>query len=361
MLRKNPAHPATRSIDPADFTFAPVPKVPVPPNADDTPAGRAAAAAAAPAAQPPVQQAQAPTPPAAPTAPTAPVQPAAPEPQRRQTVLTPEEIAELSRRTEAAEARLASMPDEAEIERRVRAEISAQVDPELERLKRELDARDTELSEHRKRQRQQDLDNLVQFDPTQLGDLDPEVARAVADRVLKPTIDRVRQAMDQEVSRVSEDLQALRRAQESRFEEMDQREKRQLRIETNRRLLEAVPDFEALRNTTAFKEFDARTPPGGRRTFGEEMAEAYRVGDVDYIVKQVEIFKQGRPRLSDVADVDLTNTNTPAQPAADSEKRYTYADLQDASDKYRRGLMKREDFRRFRESFEAAEKAGRVS
>ena len=160
-LRKNPAHPAAAALMDADFAM---PAVSVSPSS---------AAAAAPAQTPPAPVST-PTP-AQPQAPAAPAsQPAA------QPVLSKDEVTELQARlAQRDDALLRLQSDNAAAIAKAREEEQAKAEtfysPELERLKAELAANAEKLSRYEGEQRQRDLDNLTEFDVTQLDNIETVV------------------------------------------------------------------------------------------------------------------------------------------------------------------------------------------
>ena len=346
-LRKNPVHPSARAAstvdegnnappsggDPQEMSFS------APPAIQQAPAQQA------PAQQAPAQQAPAQQAPAQQAAPAA-------------TSLTAAEIAELNRRMTAAEAeRDQALAAAAERTRQVEQNGLA----EIAELRRQLELRQSELQTYQTQATERELADMMQIDRSALSHLDAETADELTQNVLRPVLERVQKSMASRMEQVSNSVTQLQTEFQRRYQDMSDREKTERRIRINERLLHAVPDFEALNQTAAFNEFKKRVPPGGRQSFGDAMTDAYQAGDVDYIVEQVNVFRSGRPRLSDVADIDLSREAAVQAQAPGNEPRYTYKDLDDAKIKFQRGLMDRKTFRQFMESFEAAERAKRVS
>ena len=232
---------------------------------------------------------------------------------------------------------------------------------EIAELRRQLELRQSELQTYQTQATERELADMMQIDRSALSHLDAETADELTQNVLRPVLERVQKSMASRMEQVSNSVTQLQTEFQRRYQDMSDREKTERRIRINERLLHAVPDFEALNQTAAFNEFKKRVPPGGRQSFGDAMTDAYQAGDVDYIVEQVNVFRSGRPRLSDVADIDLSREAAVQAQAPGNEPRYTYKDLDDAKIKFQRGLMDRKTFRQFMESFEAAERAKRVS
>lgn len=340
MLRKNPVHPAAR--DAASHT-------PQDPNqpASTEPKEVSFSAPDAPAPAPaPITQTQS-APPAQPVAPS----------------LTAAEVAEMRRQMVELEGERTRLQQAAEDRERA-AELRAmqQSNAQIEELRRQLDAQKNELSTFHAQQAERELEDMFKIDRSALSHLDSETADELTNTILKPVMDRVRNSMNSRFAQVNDSVAKLETEFNKRYADLSEKDKTAARVRINERLLHAIPDFEALNATAAFGEFKKRVPPGGRQSFGDAMTDAYQAGDVDYIVEQVKVFRDGRPRLTDVADVDLSRESSiQAQSPSQDTARYTYRDLDEAKTKFQRGVMDRQTYRKFLESFQAAEKAGKVS
>lgn len=327
-LRKNPAHPAARAAEEHN-TAAPAP-------------------AAAPAAvDPPATPVDAPAPPAAP-------------------VLTAEEILRLQQRLAVSEREAAEfkrrIPEVEAEAAQAASRARAELDPELERLRADLAARDEQMSKLLAEQNQRELDDLLKFDSTTLSNVDPEVARELADKVLKPFMSKVRGAYDTRLQDINQSIERYRSDNDKRFEDMTKAEQARARRDINAALLAKVPDFVELNQSEAFEIYKAQRPDGGRRTIGDELIDAYKEGDVDFIASHVARFQNSKPSIRDVADVDMTNVQASATTAATTDQtKYTYKQLADKKFEFQRGRITRQQFAAWRADFEKAEAEGRVS
>lgn len=262
------------------------------------------------------------------------------------------EAAEFKRRIPEVEAEAAQAAS------RARAEL----DPELERLRADLAARDEQMSKLLAEQNQRELDDLLKFDSTTLSNVDPEVARELADKVLKPFMSKVRGAYDTRLQDINQSIERYRSDNDKRFEDMTKAEQARARRDINAALLAKVPDFVELNQSEAFEIYKAQRPDGGRRTIGDELIDAYKEGDVDFIASHVARFQNSKPSIRDVADVDMTNVQASATTAATTDQtKYTYKQLADKKFEFQRGRITRQQFAAWRADFEKAEAEGRVS
>ena len=133
------------------------------------------------------------------------------------------------------------------------------------------------------------------------------------------------------------------------------------RAEVNRKILDAIPDFVQLKDSSAFQEFMSQRPDGSRQTFGEAISSAYRDGDSEFVINQVRRFQKGRPDLTNVAEVDLTGASAQQAQAPTAKPKYRFTDLGDKKTAYQQGRIDRKEYQAFLAAFEEAEREGRVS
>lgn len=355
-LKKNPVHPSARAAAEFDAESADVAAA-IAPGQSSAPA---VPPAPAPAPAAPVQSAPAPAP--APAAPAGTPAPTDPIPS----VLSAQEIRALQERLDANTAFLARQTAEhAESLERARQEAvaaaQATYNPELERLRAELAANTAKLGEFEAQRRKHELDNLVTFDPAALANVDPDVARELTDTVMRPAVARLRDANEARLEELRKSTEATNQALAKRLDDIAAAEAGRQRGAVNKVILDAVPDFAALRETPAFKEFQSRRPPGGRQTYGDAMIEAYRDGDGQFIVDLIRTFRGERPQINDIAEIDITNVGSVQAQAPQAKAKYTYDQLGDVKVKYQQGRIGRAEFKAFMADFTQAEKEGRVS
>lgn len=148
--------------------------------------------------------------------------------------------------------------------------------------------------------------------------LDDEVLLEIRDRFVKPMADKF--------ERLEERLSQY----ESKFREPTAEETlEQVKQATNKKIVEAIPDFQTVFHSQAFQQRlaqkDNRFPT---KTYGHALQIAYENGDHEFIVKEVKNFLNGgtAPNIGDIADVGATNgvgTTTQQQQAGDT---FTYSD-----------------------------------
>lgn len=344
-LRKNPLHPAHAAANQFDIDNGLTPASATPPGG--APAGFKATTQAAPIQ--PAAPAQVP-------APAAPA-PAAPA----QTVLSAIEVAALQQRLGEQAAALESLRADQE---RQQSRYQSESDTQIASLRAELAARDTRLAELTAMEDQRALDALTRVDVSGLTTLDPEQANELSEKVLSPVIKRVREAFSAQVTELRKEAAASRKENADRLQQIDEEERAKFRRRVNAQLLEAVPDFQALNDTSSFAEYKARRIPHSTQTYGEAMAEAYRLGDVQYMVDRVKEFQRGRPDVSAVAEIDMSGTGGGVNESAQvpsNQPAFTYADYEQMGFEFRRGRVTKAQWQAFETKFREAEKAGRVS
>ena len=353
-LRKNPVHPAATAVVDVDIADPIVAANGIPDQTASPPGGQPATQASPPGGQP-ATQASAPTP-----VPPAPAKP----------VLSSEEITALQARlaradNDSAQARIdqaiAVAKAREEARQEAETELRASMNPELEQLRRDLAARDEALEKFQREALKRDMDNLVQFDPATLQNLDPDVAKELTTSIVRPTMERLKRVVDSELQGIRKAHQAETEKLASRMDAADEARRGRARAAVNSQILAEIPNFVELKDSTAFREFMAKVPDGSRQSYGDAITEAYREGDADFVIKQVRVFQQGRPTLDDVAEVDLTRTGNVQASAPTAKPKYRYADLGEQKTAFQQGRIDRKQYQAFMSSFTEAEKEGRVS
>lgn len=147
--------------------------------------------------------------------------------------------------------------------------------------------------------------------------LDDDVLIEIRDRFVKPMADKF-ERLEQQLAQY-----------DAKFRELTAEEKLdQIKQATNKKIVEAIPDFQTVFNSQAFQqrltEKDSRFPT---KTYGHALQIAYENGDHEFIVKEVKNFLNGgdAQNIGDIADVGATNgVGTTVQPATGD--KFTYSD-----------------------------------
>lgn len=126
----------------------------------------------------------------------------------------------------------------------------------------------------------------------------------------------------------------------------------------DRSVLRNTPDITTMLKSKEGQEFLAQRVPGTRRTRLQELQDAYRDGDDQFITELVGDWKRvGKPQEVPVSDPQRTITNeTPRSPTP--EVRLSEDDVQAAFQKTLAGTMTREDFRKVKAEYERQLKTG---
>lgn len=148
--------------------------------------------------------------------------------------------------------------------------------------------------------------------------VDDDVLLEIRDRFVKPMADKF--------ERLEERLSQY----ETKFKEPTAEEVlARVKQETNKHIVDAIPDFQTIFNSQAFQDRltqkDSRFPT---KTYGHALQIAYENGDHEFIVKEVKNFLSGgtAQTINDIADVGANKgVGTNAQ-LAQTGVQYTYSD-----------------------------------
>lgn len=148
--------------------------------------------------------------------------------------------------------------------------------------------------------------------------LDDDVLLEIRDRFVKPMADKF--------ERLEERLAQY----ETKFREPTAEEAlEQVKQATNKKIVEAIPDFQTVFHSQAFQdrllEKDSRFPT---KTYGHALQIAYENGDHEFIVTEVKNFLNGgtAPSIGDIADVGATNGVGTTSQQKQTGDTFTYSD-----------------------------------
>lgn len=215
---------------------------------------------------------------------------------------------------------------------------------ELEQQLSELKAKLNTQTEEQQADAIRELLDRMEFDSENLDD---EVLLEIKDTFFSPVANKL-DALERKVKQY-----------EAKLRDPTPEEKReQLKQETNRKLVEAIPDFQTIFDSSAFQkrlgEKDNRFPT---KTYGEALQIAYDNGNHEFIVQEVKNFLNGgtAPNISDIADVGASNGVGSKSQAQASEDNYTFT-LDEAVEMLRKtqqGLISRKEYSEYRAKLDA--------
>lgn len=157
-----------------------------------------------------------------------------------------------------------------------------------------------------------------------------------------------------EVDKLKKELETYR----DKFRDPTPEEKQeQIKKQTNKKLVEAIPDFQTIFDSSAFQkrlaEKDSRFPT---KTYGEAMQIAYDNGNHEFIVQEVKNFLNGgtAPNIGDIADVGASNgVGTKSQAQASDGYTFTNEEAIEMLRKNQRGLISRKEYSEYRAKLDA--------
>lgn len=154
--------------------------------------------------------------------------------------------------------------------------------------------------------------------------IDEEVAQEIYNTVLKPELDEIRSAYDQQVSDISGTLTE----QQKRQEEYDRNNKAQARAKTNDLILDKHPHAAKIMQSAEFNEFlKTKQDPYSQQSKYDILNTAYNAGDADYVIRELDAFAETRRKPKPQASVDVNsggspNTSSPGKKQPMSQKQY---------------------------------------
>ena len=244
---------------------------------------------------------------------------------------------------------------------------------EVQSFQAQLDALQDELLNSRVKATELDVDKLVDIEAlANAENLNPEAARELANKMLKPMAKKLTERSDAAIAAVNRYNQSAfdkyKTETDEKFAARDEREAKAQRRAVNRDIRRAHKDFDEIKDRQDFKEFRHRRIPGTSIEFGSQLVDSYEDGDVDRVIELIDIYKAGRPRVEDEADIDMTTdkatstATTARQPANGGHQlpEFTYDDPAQWRYEMQRGEIDRATFRKRMVLFEQSERAGLV-
>lgn len=244
-------------------------------------------------------------------------------------------------------------------------------DTQVQQLQSQIDALQAALESSNDINLEHEMDSLIDVEALmQSENIDRAAALELAERTLKPMAAKLRKAhtagVEKATRQADKAIASTREELDSKIKSIQETQQRTQRRGVNREIRRAHSDFDSIKNGQDFKEFTLRTPPGSRTTFGDELRAAYEEGDSDHVIEVIQIFKDGRNDVKEVADVDMSagapQKTVGDQPAHNQQlPEFSYNDLNDWRYQYQRNEISQQVYQKRLRAFEKAEADGRVS
>lgn len=138
--------------------------------------------------------------------------------------------------------------------------------------------------------------------------VDEEVAQEIYNTVLKPELDEIRKAHEQQVSAISGTLTE----QQKRQEEFDRDRVEKARATTNEKILSKHPHAGKILQSTEFMAFlKTKEDPYAQQSKYDILNRAYSAGDADYVLRELDAFADTRRKPKPQASVDVNSGGSP--------------------------------------------------
>ncbi len=245
---------------------------------------------------------------------------------------------------------------------------------EMEALQRQFKETEEELSQARRREFEANIEHEIDARVEKLmaedddGNMSHETARALAKRVLAPTMTAMLARFNDNEKRLNEvfnsKLQETSNAFDSRINELQTQRTTDSLVRMNRQIQAKYPDFTQRVASKDYAEWGAQSPRFSLDSYSTLMSKAYAAHDTDRVLELMVEFDKSREGRQSVLDgmveapVGQVSASRPA--ATRKEVTYTYEDLGDARRKLQNGEWTRKQFQTFKANFEKAEKESRI-
>lgn len=216
-----------------------------------------------------------------------------------------------------------------------------------------------ELERLRRATIEREAEELLSLSGVELENLDPDAARELTDKVLRPAIQRMRGTFDQDVSQLASKLEESSRSIEKMRSESAEREKKSQLARINAAITAAHPDFPKLMESREFKRFLRSTVAGSSITLGEIVSREYNAGNPDFVISAVNQFKGGRPSLESIAAAPTSGTGTTPPSNEPEQPTYTAQDVANWNRQYATGELSRDQFRENMQKYREGQKNSR--
>jgi hypothetical protein len=315
-------------------------------------------AAAAPTSSP----ASLATPATAPPVPPAPAKTATSAPAAPKVVKTPDpDVAALRAQLAAMQAERDSAAAAALESTRMRETSEVQSRQQLVAAQERLAAVEREREESAAKLRAAERERAYQIDYTGLETITPEAARELDAKLIQPRLSRIEDDYAARLKALNDAHERERGEWKKGHEQLTQGQKDARFREINGAIYTRHADFETLLKEPQFNAFLDQRIPGTRTTYRDQMTGAYYDGDAAYVAGLVDQYKSGAgaPTLASIADAGGTSVAT--DPASPDVPEVSMTEYEDMSFKFRSKQIGLNQWRAFKERFEAAEAAGRVN
>lgn len=216
-----------------------------------------------------------------------------------------------------------------------------------------------ELEQLRRATVEREAEELLSLSGVELENLDPDAARELTDKILRPAIQRMRGTFDQDLTQMASKLEESTRSIEKMRSETSEREKKSQLARINSAITTAHPDFPKLMESREFKRFLRSTVAGSSITLGEIVSREYNAGNADFVVDVVSKFKGDRPSLDSIASAPASGTGTTPASNEPEAPTYTAQDVADWNRQFATGKLSRTQYRENMQKYREAQSNSR--
>jgi len=226
-----------------------------------------------------------------------------------------------------------------------------------EKLRVEREIRDKaaqERDELKAWRREQELNREFSLAGTEFSSIDPDDAEKMASITRKShaTLSEELKLLREQIEQSQAEQQRVLKEQAMYAKEAVSSE---LRANTNKKILQAYPDFDSLSKTSQFQSMLSQaTRPGSHITNKDELGMAYAAGDADYIVSFLKERLGNQPQFDKIAQVGSAPVDSSVKEHGVKMSEDEQLDLLTA---VKTGVISREEFRKQRQALTSAGKS----